>query len=66
MQRRDVALLSIGSLVLLLTLAVFFVVFGRQSEGPTLAELGLPAANLASVFGLFAPARTPAARPSWA
>ena len=28
---------------------------------PTLAELGLPAANLASVFGLFAPARTPAA-----
>ncbi|WP_081135930.1 MULTISPECIES: SCO family protein [unclassified Halomonas] len=40
MQRRDVALLSIGSLVLLLTLAVFFVVFGRQSEGPTLAELG--------------------------
>ena len=28
---------------------------------PTLAELGLPAANLASVFGLFAPAGTPAA-----
>ena len=28
---------------------------------PTLAELGLPAANLASVFGLFAPADTPAA-----
>ncbi len=28
---------------------------------PTLAELGLPAANLASVFGLFAPAATPAA-----
>ena len=27
---------------------------------PTLAELGLPAANLASVFGLFAPAGTPA------
>ena len=27
----------------------------------TLAELGLPAANLASVFGLFAPAGTPAA-----
>ena len=26
---------------------------------PTLAELGLPAANLASVFGLFAPAATP-------
>ena len=26
---------------------------------PTLAELGLPAANLASVFGLFAPAGTP-------
>ncbi|WP_092949263.1 Bug family tripartite tricarboxylate transporter substrate binding protein [Paracidovorax konjaci] len=28
---------------------------------PTLAELGLPAANLSSQFGLFAPARTPAA-----
>ena len=28
---------------------------------PTLAELGLPAANLASVFGLFAPAGTPEA-----
>ena len=28
---------------------------------PTLAELGLPAANLASVFGLFAPAGTPTA-----
>jgi tripartite-type tricarboxylate transporter receptor subunit TctC len=28
---------------------------------PTLAELGLPAANLSSVFGLFAPAGTPAA-----
>ncbi len=28
---------------------------------PTLAELGLPAANLASVFGLFAPAGTPPA-----
>ncbi len=28
---------------------------------PTLAELGLPAANLASVFGVFAPAGTPAA-----
>jgi tripartite-type tricarboxylate transporter receptor subunit TctC len=28
---------------------------------PTLAELGLPAANLASVFGLFAPEGTPAA-----
>ena len=28
---------------------------------PTLAELGLPAANLASVFGLFAPAGTAAA-----
>ena len=28
---------------------------------PTLAELGLPTANLASVFGLFAPAGTPAA-----
>lgn len=28
---------------------------------PTLAEQGLPAANLASVFGLFAPAGTPAA-----
>lgn len=27
---------------------------------PTLAELGLPAANLSSVFGLFAPAGTPA------
>lgn len=27
----------------------------------TLAELGFPAANLGSVFGLFAPARTPAA-----
>ncbi len=30
-------------------------------QTPTLAELGLPAANLASVFGLFAPAGTPAA-----
>jgi tripartite-type tricarboxylate transporter receptor subunit TctC len=30
-------------------------------DTPTLAELGLPAANLASVFGLFAPAGTPAA-----
>jgi tripartite-type tricarboxylate transporter receptor subunit TctC len=30
-------------------------------QAPTLAELGLPAANLASVFGLFAPAGTPAA-----
>ena len=28
---------------------------------PTLAELGLPAANMASVFGLFAPAGAPAA-----
>lgn len=28
---------------------------------PTLAEMGLPAANLASVFGLFAPAGTPPA-----
>ena len=28
---------------------------------PTLAELGLPAANVASVFGLFAPAGTPVA-----
>ena len=28
---------------------------------PTLAELGLPAANMASVFGVFAPAGTPAA-----
>ncbi|WP_051237362.1 tripartite tricarboxylate transporter substrate binding protein [Ottowia thiooxydans] len=28
---------------------------------PTLAEAGLPAANLASVFGIFAPAGTPAA-----
>lgn len=27
---------------------------------PTLAELGLPAANTASLFGIFAPARTPA------
>lgn len=27
---------------------------------PTLAELGLPAANMASLFGIFAPARTPA------
>ncbi|GAD20765.1 tripartite tricarboxylate transporter substrate binding protein [Acidovorax sp. MR-S7] len=27
---------------------------------PTLAELGLPAANLTSVFGIFAPAKTPA------
>ncbi|HJS02049.1 MAG TPA: tripartite tricarboxylate transporter substrate binding protein [Variovorax sp.] len=27
---------------------------------PTLAELGFPAANLSSVFGVFAPARTPA------
>ncbi|MFT3814213.1 MAG: tripartite tricarboxylate transporter substrate binding protein [Acidovorax sp.] len=27
---------------------------------PTLAELGLPAANMASLFGVFAPARTPA------
>ena len=30
-------------------------------QAPTLAELGLPAANLASVFGLFAPAGTPVA-----
>jgi tripartite-type tricarboxylate transporter receptor subunit TctC len=30
-------------------------------DTPTLAELGLPAANLASVFGLFAPAGAPAA-----
>ena len=29
---------------------------------PTLAELGCPRANLASLFGLFAPAGTPAAR----
>lgn len=29
-------------------------------QTPSLAELGLPAANLASVFGLFAPAGTPA------
>lgn len=40
MQRRDVALLSIGSLVLLLTLAVFFAVFGRQASNPPLAEMG--------------------------
>lgn len=40
MQRRDVALLSIGSLVLLLTLAVFFAVFGRQAANPPLAEMG--------------------------
>lgn len=30
-------------------------------EVPTLAELGYPRANLSSLFGLFAPARTPAA-----
>lgn len=40
MQRRDVALLSIGSLVLLLTLTVFLMVFGRQVVNPTLAEMG--------------------------
>ncbi|MBK6613357.1 tripartite tricarboxylate transporter substrate binding protein [Ottowia sp.] len=34
---------------------------GALPGTPTLAELGLPAANLASVFGLFAPAGTPAA-----
>ncbi|GKS82610.1 hypothetical protein AVMA1855_00680 [Acidovorax sp. SUPP1855] len=27
---------------------------------PTLAELGIPAANVSSLFGVFAPARTPA------
>lgn len=31
-------------------------------EVPTLAELGLPAANLSSLFGVFAGARVPAAR----
>jgi len=31
-------------------------------EVPTFAELGLPQANLASVFGLFAPGRTPPER----
>jgi tripartite-type tricarboxylate transporter receptor subunit TctC len=31
-------------------------------EVPTLAELGFPAANLGSLFGLFAPGRTPAPR----
>jgi tripartite-type tricarboxylate transporter receptor subunit TctC len=30
-------------------------------QAPTMAELGFPAANLGSVFGLFAPADTPAA-----
>lgn len=30
-------------------------------EVPTLAELGFPQANLVSLFGIFAPARTPAA-----
>lgn len=40
MQRRDVALLSIGSLLLLLTLTVFLMVFGRQVVNPTLAEMG--------------------------
>lgn len=40
MQRRDVALLSIGSLMLLLTLTVFLMVFGRQVVNPTLAEMG--------------------------
>ena len=28
---------------------------------PTLAELGLPAANMSSLFGIYAPAQTPAA-----
>ena len=31
----------------------------KLAEVPTLAELGYPEANLSSVFGLFAPARTP-------
>jgi tripartite-type tricarboxylate transporter receptor subunit TctC len=30
-------------------------------EVPTLAELGYPQANLVSLFGIFAPAHTPAA-----
>ena len=32
-----------------------------QPNVPTLAELGYPAANLTSLFGVFAPAGTPAA-----
>lgn len=40
MQRRDVALLSTGTLALLLTLAVFVLVAGRQPATPSLAELG--------------------------
>ena len=45
MQRRDIALLSIGTLVLVLTLALFLVVFGKQattseSAGPESTYIG--------------------------
>lgn len=34
---------------------------GTLPDVPTLAELGMPAANLSSLFGVYAPAQTPAA-----
>jgi len=34
---------------------------GTLPDVPTLAELGVPAANLSSLFGVYAPAQTPAA-----
>ncbi|MGE6605552.1 SCO family protein [Halomonas sp. NPDC076908] len=40
MQRRDFALLSIGTLVLVLTLALFLVVFGKQATSPESAGPG--------------------------
>ena len=45
--------------------AVLAVVSAAQGERltalPTLAELGQPAANLSSLFGIYAPAQTPVA-----
>lgn len=42
MQRRDLALLSIGTLVLVLTLALFLVVFGKTTTTTESADIGGP------------------------